>query len=70
MDLKYIFLGPKFVSDVLMAYEAWEGRETVPTKFKELMMVLEIELSKLYKEARPQIVETRRVPVSRDTKLK
>ena len=70
MDLKYIFLGPTFVRDVLAAYEAWEGRETVPTNFKELMMVLEIELSKLHKEARPQTVETRKVPIFRDTRLK
>lgn len=70
MDLEYIWLAPGFVRDVLDVYEAWEGREAVPMKLKELMMVLQIEVSKRYKEARPQAIEIQKVPVFRDTKLK
>ena len=70
MGLEYIWLAPGFVRDVLNVYESWEGREAVPMKLKELMMVLEIEVSKRYKEARPQAIEIRKAPELRDTKLK
>lgn len=41
----YIVLGPVFVEELLEVYEKWRGRDTLPTKLKELMSVLEVELS-------------------------
>lgn len=42
-------MAPQFVRDVLEIYEAWNGKDGVPVKIQELMMVLEIELSERYK---------------------
>jgi hypothetical protein len=42
-------LAPHFVKEVLEIYEAWNGKDRVPKKIQELMMVLEIEVSELYK---------------------
>lgn len=44
----YIRLTKSFVKEVLEAYEKWETKTTVPARMKELMMVLEIELSRNY----------------------
>ncbi len=41
MGLEYIGLPPGFVREVVDIYYEWEGRETVPMKIKELMMVLQ-----------------------------
>ncbi len=41
----YIRLLPEFVREVLCAYETWNGKDGVPLKLQELMMVLEIEVS-------------------------
>ncbi len=41
----YIRLLPEFVREVLGAYETWNGKDGVPLKLQELMMVLEIEVS-------------------------
>jgi hypothetical protein len=41
----YIRLTPGFVREVLDAYESWNGREGMPLKLQELMMVLQIEVS-------------------------
>jgi len=41
----YIRLLPEFVREVLDAYETWNGKDGVPLKLQELMMVLEIEVS-------------------------
>ena len=38
-------MAPHFVREVLDIYEAWNGKDGVPMKIQELMMVLEIELS-------------------------
>ncbi len=49
MGLEYIWLAPAFAKEVLEVYEGWEGKDAVPSKLKELMMVLEIEVSQVYK---------------------
>ncbi len=43
MRLDYVRLAPGFAREVLEVYENWEGKESVPMKVKELMMVIEIE---------------------------
>ena len=45
LGLEYIGLAPGFAKEVLEVYESWEGKESVPWKVKELMMVLRIEVS-------------------------
>ena len=70
LGLEYIWLAPGFVKEVLEVYEAWEGKEAVPMKVKELMMVLQIEVSRRYKvEVRPQYIEISKDPELKDTKL-
>ncbi len=49
MGLEYIQLAPHFVREVLEIYEAWNGKNGVPKKIQELMMVLEVEVSERYK---------------------
>ena len=49
MSLEYIQLASHFVKEVLEIYDAWNGKDGVPMKIQELMMVLEIELSERYK---------------------
>ncbi|HEX9239585.1 MAG TPA: hypothetical protein VF910_02895 [Candidatus Bathyarchaeia archaeon] len=49
MSLEYIWLAPHFVREVLEIYEAWNGKDDVPMKIQELMMVLKIELSERHK---------------------
>ncbi|TMI17468.1 hypothetical protein E6H33_02405 [Candidatus Bathyarchaeota archaeon] len=43
MGLEYIMLAPGFVREVLDACEGWEGKDAMPMKLQELMMVLQIE---------------------------
>jgi len=43
MGLEYIMLARGFVREVLDACEDWEGKEAMPVKLQELMMVLQIE---------------------------
>ncbi|HEV2119386.1 MAG TPA: hypothetical protein VGS11_04690 [Candidatus Bathyarchaeia archaeon] len=45
MVSEYILLLLGFVRDVLDAYDSWNGKDDVPLKFKELMMVLRVEAS-------------------------
>jgi len=45
----YIRLLPGFVREVLDAYESWNGKDGVPLKLQELMMVLQIEILHLHK---------------------
>ncbi|TMI23038.1 hypothetical protein E6H31_00185 [Candidatus Bathyarchaeota archaeon] len=45
---QYIQLAPGFVREVLEIYDNWDGREHIPSKLKELMMVLRIEVSRRY----------------------
>lgn len=49
MGLEWIMLAPGFAREVVDVYYEWEGREAVPMKIKELMMVLQIEVDRLYK---------------------
>ena len=70
MGLEYIELAPRFVREVVDAYEAWEGEGVVPMKIQELMMVLNIEVSRLYKrDARPQESDKPKIIVLRDARL-
>ncbi len=68
MNLDYVCLAPGFAKEVLETYQSWDGKETVPWKIKELMMVLQIEVSRRYK---PDIlpVEAQSQNVLKDTKL-
>jgi len=43
-----------FVSEVLDACEGWEGKDVMPMKLQELMMVLQIEVdTRRYKNTPP-----------------
>ena len=46
--LDYIGLAPGFVREVFDVYETWEGKESVPMKVKELMLIFRIEVRKRY----------------------
>jgi hypothetical protein len=48
LELDYVRLAPGFAREVLEIYENWEGKDTVPMKVRKLMMVIEIEVNKLY----------------------
>ena len=48
MGLEYIQLAPGFVKEVVETYESWDRKEPVPMKIQELMMVLRIEVTRLY----------------------
>jgi hypothetical protein len=48
LGLEYIGLAPGFAREVLAIYEAWEGKEALPWKVKELMLVLQIEVNRRY----------------------
>ena len=48
MELDYVRLAPGLAREVLEIYENWEDKHIVPMKVRELMMVIEIEVSKLY----------------------
>ena len=70
MELDYIRLDPGFAREVLEIYENWEGKESVPMKVKELMMVIEIEVNKLYNPgAWVRIAAMPKPPKLKDTKL-
>ena len=70
MGLEYIELAPGFVREVVDVYEEWEGREAVPMKIQELMMVLRIEVSRLYKrDLRPQESDQPKIRILKDTRL-
>jgi len=70
LGLEYIELAPGFVREVVDVYDEWEGREAVPMKIQELMMVLRIEVSRLYKrDVRPQESDQPKIRILRDTRL-
>jgi hypothetical protein len=48
LELDYVRLAPGFAREVLEIYENWEGKDSAPMRVKELMMVIRIEVSKLY----------------------
>ena len=54
MGLEYIMLASGFVREVLDACEGWEGKDAMPMKLQELMMVLQIEAdTRPYKNTPP-----------------
>jgi hypothetical protein len=53
MGLEYTTLAPGFVKEVLDVYERWEGREAVPLKIGELMMVLQMEVEESVRAGPP-----------------
>lgn len=70
LGLEYIELAPGFIREVVDAYEAWEGKGAVPMKIQELMMVLNIEVSRLYKtDVRPQESDQPKIRILKDTRL-
>ena len=63
LGLEYIGLAPGFVREVVDAYEAWEGKEAMPWKIKELMLNLRIEVHRRYRAyADPQESERQKNP--------
>jgi hypothetical protein len=48
LGLEYIGLAPGFAREVLAIYDTWEGKEALPWKVKELMLVLQIEVNRRY----------------------
>ncbi len=71
MGLEYIEFAPGFVREVVDVYDTWEGKEDVPMKIQELMIVLRIEVSRLYKstDVRRQESEKPKIVVLKDTRL-
>ena len=70
MNLDYIELAPGFVRDVLAIYDKWDGKDTLPWKLKELIMVLQIEVNRLYKPGEfARIAAMPKEPEYKDTKL-
>jgi len=68
LALEYIGLAPGFVREVLEVYEAWEGKESVPMKVKELMLIFRIEVARRYN---PYVApERQKIKILRDTRLK
>jgi hypothetical protein len=70
LGLEYIRLAPGFAKEVLEIYENWEGKDSAPMKVQELMMVIQIEVTKLYdpgfwaRQSKPP-----KPPQLKDTKL-
>ncbi len=70
LGLEYIQLAPGFVKEVVETYESWDRKEPVPMKIQELMMVLRIEVTRLYDPGSwARQAEMPKVPVLRDTRL-
>jgi len=70
LGLEWISLAPGFAKEVVEVYYEWEGREAVPMKIKELMMVLQIEVDKLYKPNVPaREFEKPRIKIFKDARL-
>jgi hypothetical protein len=70
LELDYVRLAPGFAREVLEIYENWEGKHTVPMKVRELMMVIEIEVNKLYDpEGLARVAAMPKPPKLKDTKL-
>ncbi len=70
MELDYVQLAPGFAREVLEIYENWEGKESIPMKVRELMMVIGIEVNKLYDPGGgARVAATPQPPRLKDTKL-
>jgi len=65
--LDYIGLAPGFVREVFDVYETWEGKESVPMKVKELMLIFRIEVRKRYNPYVPP--EKPKTKILRDARL-
>lgn len=63
----YVCLAPGFAREVLDSYEAWEEKDRVPVRVRELMMVLRAEVSRLY--GPPWEPEKAKIPVYKDVRL-
>jgi hypothetical protein len=70
LELDYVRLAPGFAREVLEIYENWEGKDTVPMKVRELMMVIEIEVNKRYDPGGwARVASMPKPPKLKDTKL-
>ncbi|OLD14058.1 MAG: hypothetical protein AUF79_02895 [Crenarchaeota archaeon 13_1_20CM_2_51_8] len=70
LGLEWISLARGFVREVVDVYYEWDGRRAVPMKIKELMMVLQIEVDKLYKPNIPaQESEKPRIKMFKNARL-
>ena len=70
MEFDYIQLAPGFARDVMAAYNSWIIKSEVPMKIQELILVLRIEVSKLYKEeSRPVEQVKLKITKLRDMRL-
>ena len=67
MQYDYVCLAPGFAKEALEAYDAWEDKDEVPRKVQELMMVLRVEVSRLYKPP-PEPVPPK-IPIFKDARL-
>ncbi len=67
MTYDYVSLAPGFVREVVEIYNAWDGKENVPMRVQELMMVLRIEVSKRY--GPPWEPTRNKVPEYKDVRL-
>ncbi|HYY92287.1 MAG TPA: hypothetical protein VE955_09885 [Candidatus Dormibacteraeota bacterium] len=66
MEFEYIQLAPGFAREALTAYDSWNIKNEAPMKVQELMLVLRIEVSRLYKEETRPVEQVKR----KSTKLK
>jgi len=63
-------MGKTFAKEVLEIHANWEGKEFVSMRIKELMMVIQIEVTKLYDPgAWARQSEMPKAPILRDTRL-
>jgi len=70
LELDYVRLAPGFAREVLEIYENWEGKDTMPMKVRELMMVIDIEVNKLYDpDGWDRIAAMLKTPKLKDTRL-
>jgi hypothetical protein len=70
LELDYVRLAPGFAREILEIYEDWEGKDTMPMKVRELMMVIDIEVNKLYdQDGWDRIAAMQKTPKLKDTRL-
>jgi hypothetical protein len=70
LGLEYIGLAPGFVREVIDVYEAWQGKEAMPLRVKQLMLNLRIEVDRRYKpNIRFQEPGKSKIKILTDTRL-
>lgn len=70
MELDYVRLAPRFAREVLETYANWKCKDTLPMKVRELMMVIKIEVNKLYDPGGwDRMAAIPKLPRLKDTKL-